>query len=132
MKTLKIITALLCLATMISCVQEEHLKKVTFQVDMNAIDTVGIVQINGDFVSPPWSEPVTMTDNDNDGVYEFTVEQETAKSTVSFKFIHNNTYELKDQNNRKLQLVYEPEEVTYYAVFDQADGKQENTPLNNN
>lgn len=119
MKIVKtIIVVCLALISLVSCVQEEHLKTVTFKVDMNGITSISQVGVKGEFTSQPWKEIIPLTDTDNDGIYEVTLSQTTAANNAEFKFVHNEVYELKNQNNRVLYFEYKPETLTYTAVWD--------------
>lgn len=119
---------ILTLLTISGCVQQTHTKKITFKVDMNAVQNVSNVGLRGQFTDPPWELTVAMTDENNDGIYEVTVSDKTAKSSVAFKFLNrHDQYELKDKENRVLNFEYKPETITYEAVFDDESGKQFNT-----
>ncbi len=125
MKTILKISVLYILLALVSCVQKEHEKTVTFMVDMNSVKNADGVAIAGEFTSPPWSEKIPLTDEDNDGIYQFILTDQTAVSEMEFKFVKaNGTYELKDQNNRVLRFEYRPETIVYEATFDEAKGKQ--------
>jgi len=126
MKTYKIITLCLVLISLVSCVQEEHLKTVTFKVDMTAVQPISQVGVKGEFTNPPWKEILPLTDTNHDGVYELTVSQTTAVSNVEFKFVHNGVYELSGEGNRKLHFEYKPETLVYEGVFNNPDAKQTN------
>lgn len=126
MKTYIRISALCLIAiALVSCVQEEHLKTVTFKVDMTALENVGEVGLKGEFTNPQWGQILPLEDPDGDGIYEATFSQETAQSIAEFKFVHNGVYELKGQNNRQLKMEYKPETIVYWAVYDNPNGKQE-------
>ena len=76
MKTcIKLLLAALFLS---SCVQETHLKTVTFQVDMKGIENVSDVGIRGSFTPNQWTETVPLNDEDGDGIYEGTFSHKTA------------------------------------------------------
>ncbi len=109
---------LVILLLMSSCVQEVHLKKVTLSVDMNEIENVDVVTVRGDFTSPPWSQEIELSDTDDDGVFQITLERETAQFGMTFKFLRNGQYELEGQPNRELLFEYQPETITYKAEFD--------------
>ncbi|WP_299763928.1 hypothetical protein [uncultured Dokdonia sp.] len=126
MKTYKIITLCLVLISLVSCVQEEHLKTVTFKVDMTAVKPISQVGVKGEFTNPPWKEILPLTDTNRDGIYELTVSQTTAVSNVEFKFVHNGIYELLGKDNRKLHFEYKPETLVYEGVFNNPDAKQTN------
>ena len=86
-----------------SCVQKEHLKTVTFSVDMNGIENVESVGIKGDFTDQPWRQTVPLSDENGDGIYEITFNRETAAYGIEFKFVKNeNQVELKGLDNREL------------------------------
>jgi hypothetical protein len=119
MKTAKtIIVTCLVLISLVSCVQEEHLKTVTFTVDMTAVTSVSQVGIKGEFTNPPWEVIVPLTHTNDDGIYEISLSQTTATSAAEFKFVHNGVYELKGQKNRALHFEYKPETLTCSAVWD--------------
>jgi len=125
MKALKHFISILTLGLLLtSCVQKQHMKTVTFKVDMNAIEKVGQVGLRGEFINSSWKQTIVLTDLDKDGIYEVTLSQETAQNTAEFKFTHNGTYELKGENNRKLNLEYKPEKLVYEAVFNNPKGNQ--------
>lgn len=113
----------LALISLVSCVQEEHLKTVTFKVDMRGVASVSQVGIKGEFTNPSWKVIIPLTDADADGIYETTLSQTTAVSNVEFKFVNDGVYELQDQNNRVLYFEYKPETRTYTAVWDTANEK---------
>ena len=120
MKALKIpkLPLLLLLPLLLySCVQETHLKTVTFQVDMNGEELVQNVGIRGSFTPNSWNETLRLSDEDGDGIFEATFSQKTAINQIQFKFVNLGEYELKGQENRVLEFVYEPETITYSAIF---------------
>ena len=123
---MKIILKLLILTVLCaSCVQEVHLKTVTFKVDMNGVDSVSQVGVRGQFTDNPWTETFLLTDENNDGIYEGTYAEKTAANQVQFKFVNQNSdYELKDTDNRVIQFEYQPETIIYEAVFNDVKGKQ--------
>lgn len=101
-----------------SCVQETHLKTVTFEVDMRNVTEFTNVGVRGPFTDEPWQETIIFEDNNGDSIYEGSITQKTAANGVEFKFVINNdTYELKDQNNRYLKFEYKPESIIYTTKF---------------
>jgi len=108
-----------------SCVQKEHLKEVTFEVDMNETIHNNQVGLKGEFTNPPWSVVVPMKDNNGDGIFEVTLSQKTAQNSVEFKFVNNDEeIELNGQLNRKIRFEYKPERITYSGIFNRKNGKQ--------
>ncbi len=116
---MKILYKLALVLLLMSCVQETHVKSVTFKVDMNGIDNVGNVGIRGSFTSNQWNETVPLTDEDKKGIYEITISEKTAVNQIQFKFVNQNSdYELKGKDNRVLKFEYRPETISYIGVFD--------------
>lgn len=108
-----------------SCVQETHLKTVTFKVDMNEIENVSQVGLRGEFTNNSWTETLLLTDENKDGIYEGTFSQKTAQNNIKFKFVNqNNQFELIDENNRIIKFEYKPETINYEAIFNDSNGKQ--------
>lgn len=107
------------------CVQKEHQKTVTFKVDMTQEQNVQRVGLRGQFTSPSWEVTVPMSDENGDGIYEVTLIEATAQSSVDFKFIKNNDeFELEHQPNRFVQFEYKPEIIFYESIFNDINGKQ--------
>ena len=122
---IKRVTVLTSLTLLFACVQEEHLKTVTFTVDMSGMENIGNVGIRGQFTSPPWQVTLPMTDRNGDGIYELTLSETTAQSSVAFKFVNqDNVFELDCKPNRTIQFEYKPETLEYQAVFDVEGGDQ--------
>ena len=110
---------------MASCVQEEHLKTVPFKVNMSQLENVNNVGIRGQFTSPPWEVTVPMKDENNDGIYEVTLSEMTAQSSVDFKFVNqNDQFELECKPNRSLNFEYRPETLEYSALYNNETGNQ--------
>ncbi|NER18968.1 CBM20 domain-containing protein [Spongiivirga citrea] len=108
-----------------SCVQEVHQKTVTFKVDVNGIENLNQVGLRGQMTDPSWQVTVPMTDEDKDGIYEVTLSEKTAVNSFEFKFVKNDgDYELRGQDNRRIQLEYKPQTILYEAVFNNPGGKQ--------
>lgn len=119
MKTVKLFTAIVSLLfTITSCVQQTHVKTVTFKLDMSDVENPSKVGVRGPFTDNPWQETVFLGDNNNDGIYEGTITQKTAVNGVQFKFVNNDgNYELRGQDNRFLKFEYKPETIIYETKF---------------
>ena len=125
MKNTTHILILIFALALTNCVQETHLKTVTFKVDMRQVESPSQVGIRGNFTENPWNDTLIMTDDDADGVFELTVEKKTAVNGIQFKFVNAfDQFELQDQNNRRIQFEYEPEIIVYETVFNNPQGKQ--------
>lgn len=110
----------------ISCVQEEHLKTVTFKLDASNLEEPTNIGVRGQFTSPQWQVTVPLKDEDGDGIFETTLTQKTAQTWVEFKFVHRDSIlELPCQPNRQITFEYQPERIIYSAVFNEEGGKQE-------
>lgn len=118
MKTYIKVMAIAAITLFASCVQKEHLKTVTFSVDMKEIENVTSVGIKGDFTDHAWRQTIPLTDEDGDGIYEITFNRETAAYGIEFKFVKNeNQIELEGQDNRELVFEYKPETILYQTKF---------------
>ena len=123
MKNLKYIIILIAIISQ-SCVQETHQKTVTFRVDMTSVPTANNVGVRGSFTANSWTETAPLTDKNGDGIYEGSFSQKTAINSIEFKFVNNDDYELKGQNNRTINFEYKPETIVYEAVFNNPNGEQ--------
>ncbi|MGV6830037.1 MAG: hypothetical protein ACWA5P_00555 [bacterium] len=130
MKLVKTVISLAIIVICSSCVQETHLKKITFKVDMTEVDSIINPGVKGQFSSPSWEVMTPLTDNDNDGIYEATVELQAAHYGINFKFVNNDEYELEIQNNRLIKFEYEPQNITYSCIFNNAEGEQQDEKIN--
>jgi len=105
-----------------SCVQKEHMKTVTFSVDMNGIENIESVGIKGDFTDQAWRQIVPLSDEDGNGIYEITFNRETAAYGIEFKFVLNEKEtELQGQENRELVFEYKPETLVYQTKFNDTE-----------
>jgi len=77
-----------------SCVANPDPANITFQVDMNAVETVspdGVFLIGG-FTNPAWQAGATqMMDADGDGIFEATILAE-GSADIQFKFTNGNPF----------------------------------------
>lgn len=123
MKTIKAISILILIFLLMSCVQEVHLKTVTFKVNMNNVEQPVNVGVKGNFTDNSWNETIPLVDEDKDGIYETTLSQKTAINQIQFKFVNNDEYELQDADNRVLVFEYKPETIIYEAIFNNPEEK---------
>ena len=125
---LKLAFGLVIMTALSSCVQETHIKTVSFQVDMKSVEPFQTVGIRGDIKPLSWENTTELTDDDNDSIYSGTFEFDTASNQLNFKFvIDGQSFELEGKNNRYLPFEYKIENLTYSSMYD-----QENFELNNN
>lgn len=110
---------------LLSCVQETHIKTVTFKVDMTAVANVEHVGVKGNFTSSPWSNMYPLNDDNNDGIYEGNFSKSTTINQIQFKFVNQyNNYELEGMDNRVISFEYQPETILYEAIFNIPNGIQ--------
>ena len=125
MKKIILLVSSCVLLLMNACVQKEHAKTVTFQVDMTQEPAVKQVGLKGQFTIPSWEVTIPMTDEDGDGVYEVTLTEMTAQSSTRFKFVKGEEeMELACKPNRSLEFTYQPETIRYTAIFNVENGIQ--------
>ncbi|MEL6304392.1 MAG: hypothetical protein AAFQ20_06330 [Bacteroidota bacterium] len=115
-KNILIYITLLSLAT--SCVQETHLKKVTFKVDATELEGDKNIGIRGNFTPNAWDDVLPLSDDNQDGIFEIELSQKTAASTVAFKFVNGETIELQGKENRTISFEYREETIVYETQFD--------------
>ena len=68
MKNIKPIIIIAFGLILTSCVQEVHLKTITFKVDMSSIEVAKNVGVRGNFTDNSWNETILLTDQKNDGI----------------------------------------------------------------
>lgn len=118
-KKLLLYTTLLLLAT--SCVQETHLKTVTFKVDATKLEGDKNIGIRGNFTSNAWKDIVPLSDDDQDGIFEIELSQKTAASSAEFKFVNGETIELQGEENRTISFEYREETIVYETQFNNSE-----------
>jgi hypothetical protein len=119
----KIIIGLLVGASTMGCVQQTHLKTITFKVDVRGMETISRVGVKGNFSKSPWNEVVDMTDTNGDGIHEVTITKKTGQNGLEFKFVdQKGDYELQNRPNRTLQFQYKPEQLVYEGIFNNPEG----------
>ena len=102
-KTLLPILALMFIA---SCNAQKN--TVTLKVNTNGISDVGFVSVRGNIKPLSWSNNHELKDNDGDGIYESTIEFNTSKTNVKFKFIVDGITELEGSDSRVIWLKDKP------------------------
>jgi len=123
MKTTKHLITLLILIVLSSCVQDTPKKEITVKLDMTNVENASQVGIRGTFPLS-WDETTYLQDTDGDGIYEGEFTIYTASNAINFKFVNNDdTFELKDKDNRTLAFEFQPETITIEAVFNDPNTK---------
>ena len=112
-----IITTIVILITLASCVQEQPKKSISVSVNMQDVAGIETVGFRGDFPLS-WKETTYLSDEDKDGIYEEDFTIYSAKNEIQFKFIYKDSiYELNDSPNRKLALEFKEETIEINATF---------------
>lgn len=117
---MKVIYTIIIAFLLIGCVQKEHQKTITFNLDMRGLENPTNVGVRGNFTIKPWRETVFLTDDDNDGIYTISLSRETAGYGIEFKFVNKeNIYELVGKDNREIVFEYKPETIVYSTKFNE-------------
>ncbi len=112
---------LFCLPTLfcMACVQETHRKTITFSVDMRQQTSLEEVGIRGSLSPLSWDQTTYLQDEDNDSIFEVTLDFDTASNQIQFKFVkQDDLFELDCRPNRYILLEYQPETLSYSGRFD--------------
>ena len=102
----------------IACVQDFREIRIDFQVDMNAVDTIGQVGIIGENEPLNWDTPTFLSDEDGDGIYSKTITIKAAYNYAAFKFTNDSQIELNGKGNRSV-IFREKTSTSYNGVYDE-------------
>lgn len=105
-KSSQILGLFIILFTTISLNAQNH--EVTFKVDMGDETSIKNIGIRGSLSPLSWDKSLTLTDTDNDGIYEATINFKTSKRNVKFKFVNDDKEELQGSDNRVVWFKNEP------------------------
>ncbi|WP_424003683.1 S41 family peptidase [Maribacter sp. IgM3_T14_3] len=83
-------------------------QQVTFKVDMGNVATIKNVAIQGSESPLSWDKTTMLSDMDNDGIYELTIDFNTSKKNVKFKFVNDGKQELQGADKRVIWFKNEP------------------------
>ena len=110
---------LVILSTIVfNCVQDTKLKTITLKVDTRYLTNPTTIGVRGNTAPLNWERSMTMSDTDNDGIYETTFNLNSASYNMQFKFVLNDSvFELEGYNNRSIVFEYKPETIIYQGVF---------------
>ncbi len=107
--------ALLSTVMITSCVQPTYQRTVQFDVDMRDEQDFGFVAMVGEHEPLSWKESTKLSDPDGDGIYSVTLTFDLPYDFTECKFIiDDERYELKDQDNRRVE--FNKEGTTQYQV----------------
>lgn len=97
-----------------SCVQKTYKKTVVFTVDVSALKNVKKVGIRGNDKPLSWEYDTEMKAIKKDSLYQITITGETGYTFTEVKFVVNDTFELQNQDNRK--ILFSKKDTTFYAA----------------
>ncbi|MDT0605825.1 S41 family peptidase [Croceitalea rosinachiae] len=95
------------------CTADAQEKNVSFKVDTKNFEDVNTVSIRGNIAPLSQKEDYKLVDNDGDGVYEASIDFNTSKRNVKFKFLINGQAELQGSDNRVIWFKDEPVSGNY-------------------
>ena len=97
-----------------SCVQKTYKKTVVFTVDVSAVKNVKKVGIRGNDKPLSWEYDTEMKAIKKDSLYRITITGETGYTFTEVKFVVNDTFELQNQDNRK--ILFSEKDTTFYTA----------------
>lgn len=118
MKTVKKTLCTLIVLMSVSCVQKAYKRTVVFELDTKGITNVKKVGIRGENSPLSWDKDYLMVLDVKDSLYKATITEETGYLFEQFKFVVNDEFELKEQDNRKIYFENK-DTVVYKAVFNE-------------
>ena len=99
-----------------NCVQKTDKRTIVFTLDTNGFKNIEKVGIRGNDVPLSWDSDFEMTLT-KDSLYKTLVTIETGYKFTQVQFTINDTFELKNGNNR--EVVFSEKDTTFYkATFD--------------
>jgi putative oxidoreductase len=102
-----------------SCVQPAYEQKVTFILDVSDIPSVRSCGIRGAEKPLSWNKDLTLTPIIKDSLYTAEVKFVSGMLYTEVKFVVNDTFELNDLDNRRIQYDVD-RNTTYNCKFNQA------------
>ena len=97
-----------------SCVQKTYKKTVVFTVDVSAVKNVKKVGIRGNDKPLSWEYDTEMKAIKKDSLYQITITGETGYTFTEVKFVVNDTFELQNQDKRK--ILFSEKDTTFYTA----------------
>lgn len=112
MKTYVLISALLLSLLFTSCVQKSCKKTVVFTLDVSEIKKIKKVGIRGNDKPLSWDNDTEMKEIKKDSLFQITITGETGYKFTEVKFVVNDTFEFKDEDNRR--VLFSKKDTTFY------------------
>lgn len=97
-----------------------NLKEIHFQVDMKAelanVQDKSTIGIRGNIAPLSWDKTYFLKNDDNDGIYEGTINFEATDDNLAFKFVHSDVvWELATEENRMINLNKKEQKLPLYT-----------------
>ncbi|MFV8321674.1 hypothetical protein [Flavobacterium sp. LS2R12] len=106
------IIALVLTLLVTSCVQKSYKKTIVFTLDASKIKNSKKVGIRGNDKPLSWDYNTKMNEIKKDSLYEITVTFETGYKFTEVKFVVNDDFEFKNEDNRR--VVFSKKDTTFY------------------
>ena len=100
-----------------NCVQKTTKKTVVFELDASKVKNIKTVGMRGSWKPLKWSKSFDMTPVKKDSIYTASATFVTGYKFIEAKFLVNDEFELKEQDNRKVYFS-DKDTTVYKAVFD--------------
>ena len=113
-----IILTIIAVTLFSSCVQKAYEREVTVYLTVKGKQNIKTVGILGDGNKLDWDKALPLQEVVKDSLYTTTFKMRTGYLLVEAAFTVNDTVELKDKPNRRIQFAKEGGTV-YRAVFDE-------------
>lgn len=115
---------LFSLLAILSCqITKSQSTQVTFKLAIEASEPIKSVSIRGSVPPLSWDSDYEMIDDDGDGTYEASINFDTKKTNVKYRFVANGTQELENSDARRLWFKTTSKTVSHifneYVFFDE-------------
>ena len=112
MKNIVTTTVLLLTLLITSCVQKSYKKTIVFTLDASKIKNSKKVGIRGSNNPLSWDYDTKMKEIKKDSLYEIAVTFDTGYKFTEVKFVVNEDFEFKNEDNRR--VVFSEKDTTFF------------------
>lgn len=117
MQTIRILSILLFMGFVSSCVQKTYDRKVKFIVDVSKMAPIKSCGIRGANSPLSWEQDLEMQPIFKDSLYAVDVTFTTGYLGAEVKFMVNGQFELQNQDNRRFAFDLTKDTTVYKAIF---------------
>jgi hypothetical protein len=114
MKNILATTSLLLSLLVTSCVQKSYKRTVVFTLDASEIKNIKKVGIRGKDKPLSWDYDTEMKEIKKDSVYQIIITGETGYKFTEVKFVVNDTFELQNEDNRRVD--FSEKDTTFFKA----------------